>query len=494
MASDFLSDFLERRGITPGGEVDRSRGYARYAAGDVDAVYEAVGPIMKKDDGGRRNPQWVEKFTRSEGFVIPKHRVFEHLPQIRPQMRPKDPVLERIWRHDHSDNAVDADGLLLSPAALEAHRNSKNRAAEHVRVGPKREHEHKDWAKYGIAPVEDMVLPDGGRWLYDDSKRLDHNPITDFSLAGPVFFGIEGTPKNDAMVEWLRRHNRTAKVLNVPSVSTWRAPELALFALRHMRKWPVVIVPDADWVTNDEVIYHAENCALYLHVVCGVDAVVAAPPAHFGDELEDKGVDDFLGPKYEGSLDELHVIRRDFDPDALADFEDEYRSIHRAQRQARKTLEPRLRLARLLARTSGSGGTTLRNVSALTRLLSGRRITEEQALAISVPDYFPRRSNPVSAVYAHIRREHDDYTAAQEKQTYRDLERLSGVAFEPTGTFPDWVEPHWEIVGWRDGEPRRVRKKGAPGSRIELLRMDERLRMHTGHPEPLGEYLGRNLS
>ena len=408
--------------------------------------------------------------------------------------------MEGSWRHNHSDNAVDATGRPLPPAALAAHRNSRNRATEHVRVGPKREHEHMELAKYGIAPEEEMVLADGGRWHFDDSKRLDHNPVSDFSLPGPVFFGIEGTPKNDAMVEWLRSRGRPAKVVNVPSVSTWRAPELALFALRHMQGWPVVIVPDADWSTNDEVIYHAENCALYLRRVCLVDAIVAAPPVGFGREDDDKGVDDYLGPNYGGSLDELHVIRREFDQAALAEFEDEYRSVHRARRYADKTLEPTLELARLLGRTSGANGTTLRNVDALASLRFGRRITEEEALAISVPDHLPHWSNPVSAAYAHIRRRNEDYTQAQERQTYRDLERLAGVGFEYTGTFPDWVEPHWETMGWKKDrktgkmKQRRVRKKGAPGTRIEFLRVDERLRMHQREPEPLAAYLVRRAA
>ena len=110
---DFLSDFLKERGITPDGDVARERGYAPYAAGDVDAVYaamERIAPGLMKNEGGRRNEVWVEKFTRSEGFVIPKNRVFEHLPPIRPQLRPADEVVEQVWEHDHSGNAVDAEG------------------------------------------------------------------------------------------------------------------------------------------------------------------------------------------------------------------------------------------------------------------------------------------------------------------------------------------------------------------------------------------------
>jgi hypothetical protein len=487
VASDFLSYFLQKRGITPNGEVARARGYAPYAAGDVEAVYAAMErhmPGLMENEGGRRNPKWVEKFTRSEGFVIPKYPVFRHLYPIRPQLRPTDPVVEREWRHNHSDNAVDAEGRRMSPAALADHRNATSRKDEHEGVGLKRRHTHVDTAKYGIAPEVRDIPPrkDGtggfsfaaylGLAYFDDSKRLDRNPLSDFSLPGPVYFGIEGTPKDDAMVEWLRRNGRPAKVINVPSVSTWRAPELALFALRHMRGYPVVIVPDADWIDNDEVIYHAENCALYLRHRCGVEAVIAAPPLDAGH----KGVDDFLGD--EGSLDNLDVIRRDFDAAALADFDDEYRAIHRARRRAGKTLEPTLRLARLLGRTSGSRGTTLRNVDALATLLPAvGLITEEEALMISKGYEVPGDR---------------EYTEAQRHETLRGLDRLAGVAYDYTGEFPEWVDAHWETVGRKkDGTPRRVLKKGAPGSRIEFLRVDERLMMHRqGKPEKLGAYLG----
>ena len=310
-----------------------------------------------------------------------------------------------------------------------------------------------------------------GWFDFDDSKRLDHNPISaaDFSLPGPVFFGIEGTPKNDAMVEWLRNQGRPAKVVNVPSVSTWKAPELALFALRRMRGNPVVIVPDADWIENDEVIYHAENCALYLRRRCGVNAVIAAPPQRAGH----KGVDDFLGDG--GSLDELDVIRRDFDRDKLAEFEDEFPSVRRGYA---KTAPFDLSVAHLLGRTSGSAGKTLRNVGALAPLTrQGGIISEEEALLMSGPPEAPGD---------------DDFTEAEKQATYEALERLADVAFDYTGQFPEWAGPRWKKVGRKkDGSPKWRREKGGPGSRIEFLSVDERLRMRPLEPVSLGEYLAR---
>src|SRR5262249_6467155 len=144
-------------GIDPDGDVAKARGYAPYAAGDVDAVYAAmqrVDPGLMENERARRNPGWVAKFTSSEGFVIPKYRVFEHLHPIRPQLRPKAGVEERRWSHNHSDNAVDAEGRPMSRRALEDHREAQSRRQEHTRVGLRRTHTHVDTAKYGIAPKE----------------------------------------------------------------------------------------------------------------------------------------------------------------------------------------------------------------------------------------------------------------------------------------------------------------------------------------------------
>lgn len=81
-------DIFTPRPITPpweGGGVSLARGVARYEAGDVDVVYEAA-PIMIDESGKRRNRKWVKKFTRSGGWVLPKHRTFDHLPAIQPQL------------------------------------------------------------------------------------------------------------------------------------------------------------------------------------------------------------------------------------------------------------------------------------------------------------------------------------------------------------------------------------------------------------------------
>jgi hypothetical protein len=68
--------------------------------------------------------------------------------------------------------------------------------------------------------------------------------------------------------------------------------------------------------------------------------------------------------------------RCDFDEAALADFKCEYRSIHRALgKRAKRPWSRDLQLAELPVRTSGNAGPTLRNTTALTQLMFGRRAT-----------------------------------------------------------------------------------------------------------------------
>src|SRR5512132_1246883 len=70
-----------------------------------------------------------------------------------------------------------------------------------------------------------------------------------------------------------------------------------------------IVVPDADWHANPDVLTQALLCRSFLRRF-GLEAVVAAPPAEAGY----KGVDDFLGAG--GSLDDLVVIGREM-PDAF---------------------------------------------------------------------------------------------------------------------------------------------------------------------------------
>ena len=152
--------------------------------------------------------------------------------------------------------------------------------------------------------------------LPSTEKRLDMHPRTRRKVESSRrpsrwFFSIEGTPKNDAIVS----AGETA--FNVPSVTMWRAPELADFAREYLTSL-VYVVPDSDWASNPLVALQAFECRDFLRGILGRDFVhvAAAPPAcgetcrHTGQERKDhkRGVDDFLG---EGSTpDDLIVLDR----------------------------------------------------------------------------------------------------------------------------------------------------------------------------------------
>jgi hypothetical protein len=524
-AQRFQDRFLAERRIDPG--VARARGYSPYRAGHPVDVY-TVSPPMRMHKKGTRNPQWVGKFTAVDGMVMPKHGAFDHLAPIRPQLRPERAIIDRVWRHRHNDGHIevlqldlfhldpeDEDTIILtqpesawrveavmSQAGLAGHIEAKSRAEQHARVKTRRSvHVHLDLAKYAIAPEDNEKLRVGPReweeWEWDDSKRLDVHPWSRTAFEarerGPVFFGIEGTPKNDAMLTWLLRNDLPPLVFNVPGVSMWRAPELALFALSYIVPAgnPVVIVPDADWAGNDEVIYHATNCARYLRKVCGIECVlIAAPPLADGKPLRDprpgakkddtlKGADDYLGAG--NDLLSMAVIDRQVDEGQFRDWAAEYRQ------RSRKTTawEFDCKVARAMAETTGRRQ-TLRAASAISRAINGRPMTMEEARAKSVPEddllnpwLYPVWHAAVQEERAHI--------IANEKDVHDALARLSGHAFTPTGALPRWQDAaYWRPKaggGW-------FKEPAGPSSRIEIVEMQERLRPIIGTPRPLRHALG----
>lgn len=170
------------------------------------------------------------------------------------------------------------------------------------------------------------------------ADRLDMHPWAWERLldAERVYFAIEGTPKADAILSQIIATGAPASVFDVPSVTLWKAPELAEFAVSDYllfappapRRKLVVIVPDADWRSNAAVVKQALFCRQYLRKK-GVIACIAAPRAldkqksckcdapaidsetqfcrQCGGYL--KGVDDFLAAG--GRLDDLYVLDRE---------------------------------------------------------------------------------------------------------------------------------------------------------------------------------------
>jgi hypothetical protein len=145
------------------------------------------------------------------------------------------------------------------------------------------------------------------------ARRLDVHPDTWEILEGArrVFFVIEGTLKNDAIV------TASEAAFNVPSVWQWDAPELEPFARSYLGGKHVFIVPDSDWAENPEVTLAAFAARAALRRILGAPWVhVAAPtpepaycPLHDEPAGAKRGVDDYLADGC--SLDDLEVLERE---------------------------------------------------------------------------------------------------------------------------------------------------------------------------------------
>jgi hypothetical protein len=125
-----------------------------------------------------------------------------------------------------------------------------------------------------------------------------------------VFFGIEGCLKGDSIL------SAGEAVFSVPACWQFQAPELPDFAAKYLEDKLVVIVPDADWHTKQNVIQAASACLATLQSL-GLEAVIAAPPRNSDGTFTWKGIDDFLAPaKYGGGggkLEDLDVVSYDLD-------------------------------------------------------------------------------------------------------------------------------------------------------------------------------------
>jgi hypothetical protein len=408
-------DILRDRGVSD--EVREARKYRRYEAG--------AGPVELPELAD--HTRYLKTYAGPcGGWLMPKYPVFDDLEPIRPQLRPDRAIEHESWVHRHRD---------MPGHELKAHLASEKRVAQHDGIGLDDEHEHPVTSKYVLGPRRDGTA--------DDSARLDCHPLTDFRKSGRVFFVIEGTPKNDALVSC------GEKSFDVPSVAQWDAPELPRFAHKYLLEDPVFIIPDSDWVDNSEVIFHAVCCREYLRRL-GVAAEIASPPPRAEPDAGGsfkQGVDDFLGPKGSPlgrrSPDQLLVLRREVDEDAFAAFWEDYVRA-RTKRSTRgpyaKTLKLDEAVARMLVLASHDKR-TLRGVEALTKAIIGEpreryRPTSEERR---------ERMTKLAAMDTDERAE-----AEWRPENYRVFNALRRLyqegAYTLTGDFPAWTRAGWKRV------------------------------------------------
>lgn len=134
---------------------------------------------------------------------------------------------------------------------------------------------------------------------------------------GRIYFAMEGSIKNDAILTSLKKEDPTATVVNVPSVTLWQqkaglpgeaAGEVMWFAGKYGKGREIVLIPDADGITNPNVMMQAKALSTSLRANGAGAVIVASPPLkagtkrvvdHFnlpsGVDEGRKGIDDHLG-------------------------------------------------------------------------------------------------------------------------------------------------------------------------------------------------------
>lgn len=194
-------------------------------------------------------------------------------------------------------------------------------AAEIIRQGG------KDGKGGRIARAENAYKGEKAKYLFTkdgDVARIDINPdkqnvknLTE--TKGRIYFAMEGSIKNDAVLAAIKREDPTASVVNVPSVTLWHNKtagegEIQWFARTHGKDRQIVLIPDADGVNNVNVMRQANALAAALKNGGAKQVLVAAPPVKHGTKNiidpvklvskdssgkdvydERKGIDDHLG-------------------------------------------------------------------------------------------------------------------------------------------------------------------------------------------------------
>ena len=337
--------FFGNRGIPE--EIWRARPYLWWTP---DNPEPATAAFVDLDRGQRA---FVSKLVRqSPGWVISRHPppLAIPLPPVYPELRPMHPVKTRGPRvHWHGDGG-EPEGLTWgqkmpgSRKDWQDHIRRSKAEDDHHGLNTDEVHSHQEVAKYVFATkartdgayVHDHDRawsrvavakrpehrrrhverrhPDGeahGPHIHvvrvpdpeapPMARRLDVHPLAVDLLvrSSVVFFVIEGCIKADAVLA------DGGAVFSVPSVSLWDCVELGRFANEYLVGKTVVIVPDADWASNDAVINQARLCENRLRQFAVKDTHVAAPPPTLG-KARTKGVDDFIGAG--GHLEDLIVI------------------------------------------------------------------------------------------------------------------------------------------------------------------------------------------
>jgi hypothetical protein len=232
----------------------------------------------------------ARKFRGTPKTRAEAHAVIEVLNKPPRYWIPPTPRVDADWEHDHDRVGTFRD---------DTHRQVHLRNYDHAK--PDREGRYRRRTGQGVPPYADVNgLHTHARRAKDTDptfrygKRLDIHPLALRLLpkAEYVFFGIEGEIKADSMLSHILEHRLPASVFSVPSVASWDAPELPLFAETHLQNKTVIILADSDaGDASKDVMWQGRRAEIFFQSVLDLDAVLALPPPEF-DGVPTKGIDD----------------------------------------------------------------------------------------------------------------------------------------------------------------------------------------------------------
>jgi hypothetical protein len=310
-------------------DVWEARGYQRYERDDPDglvrdawATHKRFAKKIADQCGGvilaRYQPEGIDGLFSVPAELRPDGVPVEELPRREdgtPILAYKGMVCSGWHYHYHGDHLRE-DGWPRTPKRENLppefvhsdEHGPKAHILQHIRdihggINDQTVHRNEKWGKYIMMPLDDERP-------WESSMRLDVHPFSQgtFLNAPRAFMSLEGIPKNDALVSALLDADELPAVFNVLSVTHWRAPEFAKFAIANLLGKPVYLICDADWSRNWMVVRQAFLCREFLRRL-GVDAHVGGPPlADFLADAKLKGIDDSLASGR--TLDDIEIIDR----------------------------------------------------------------------------------------------------------------------------------------------------------------------------------------
>lgn len=277
----------------------------------------------------------TEKERHNAHLGVNTDRIHVHVPKAK-YIMPPTATEAVVWDVTHDHVEAEMEKRVLQRHLVRYHQGEDVEGShhhphthEHYGQGALKDHVriHHGGNVDEYEPWEEHDVHESARkmWNAGHAKRIDVHPSEEAERRlrehDVIFFGIEGTPKSDAML------SVGAAVFSVLAVGMTECDELPAFCREYLQGKTVVVVPDGDWAMKGEVENLARLAQGRLLQLGAGKVHIAAPPTDLltGEPTychgcgvagcspehpqDRKGVDDYLG--HGGTLAELISIDRE---------------------------------------------------------------------------------------------------------------------------------------------------------------------------------------